>query len=197
MPGMTVPGFAVLKVADVQVFETSVTWTARDAVDLSLPGQERVSVRDIRLDGSAVSATVGGRLVQATVSQAIEPDCALAAVWFRGKHFSFEFPFKLWEDAEEKITGMIGSMLVAPMTSTIAKVRKPCGPLLITAHEAPRYLAGTRCHLIYLACSACAHIVHDICIHAGEREKRAEGDRRYHLDCCGGHEDGADVESAI
>lgn len=133
-PGaVLVTGVAVpvsLMVVGVQIFETSVTWTATDAVDLSLPGQERVSVRDIRLEGSAVSATFDGKLVQAAVSQAIEPECALADVWFRGSHFSFEFPFKLWEAAEEKVTGMIGTMLVAPMTSTIAKVRSTCGPLL-------------------------------------------------------------------
>lgn len=106
----------------LQVFESAVTWTAEDAVDLSLPGQDRVSVRDIRLDGSAVTAAIGGEVVRGTVSQAVEQDCAVADVWIHGKQFSFEFPFKLWEAAEDKVTGMVGSMLVAPMTSTVAKV---------------------------------------------------------------------------
>ena len=107
------------------MLEATITWTAEDALDVCLPGQDQVSIRDVVLDGSAVTACIGGKQVKCTFSQGDSPAGSVGDIWLHGKHFSFEFPRKLWEVDEQRVTGMIGNMLVAPMTSTVAKVRTP------------------------------------------------------------------------
>eukprot|EP00892_Ulva_mutabilis_P010600 jgi/Ulvmu1/7912/UM004_0144.1 len=105
------------------VFEATVTWTAADSIQLGLPRQQQVPVRDIVVDGCTVTATIAGKQVKCTVSQGTAPDGALSDVWVHGKQFSFEFPYKMWESEEGRVTGMMGNMLVAPMTSTVAKIK--------------------------------------------------------------------------